>query len=117
MAYIKKKSVKEGVGNQVGLKSKDEEREKDRQIYEEIRNLFSRLPAVWNILSLIAEKGTNASKILVQAISNVLREELRFFFKSIDVVGLMKRVILDTSVELKIEITFKDRSSDKDKSS
>jgi hypothetical protein len=113
MRYMKRKSGSK-VESQVEEKNREEN--KDKEIYEDIKGLLSRLPAVWNILSLIAEKGTSASKILVQAISNVLREELRLFFKSIDIVGLMKRVILDTSVELKIEITFKDRSSDKDKS-
>jgi hypothetical protein len=115
MRYMKRKSGSK-VESHVEEKKHEEKKDKDKEIYEEIKGLLSRLPAVWNILSLIAEKGTSASKILVQAISNVLREELRLFFKSIDIVGLMKRVILDTSVELKIEITFKDRSSDKDKS-
>jgi len=115
MRYMRRKSGTK-VESQVEEKNQEEKKDKDKEIYEEIKGLLSRLPAVWNILSLIAEKGTSASKILVQAISNVLREELRLFFKSIDIVGLMKRVILDTSVELKIEITFKDRSSDKDKS-
>ncbi|GBD03795.1 hypothetical protein HRbin19_01092 [bacterium HR19] len=94
---------------------KEEESKKsgEREIYDELKNLLLRLPALWNILTTLTEKGTNISKTIGQTISSVLREELRAFLRSVDLVGLMKRVILDTAVELKIEITFKDKSSDK----
>ncbi len=92
-----------------------EERGRRMEVSEELKKfLTSRLPGIGiSILGLLTEKGLNISKILVKNITDVLRKELRQFLRSIDVIGLMKKVLLDTAVEIRVEVTFKDKSEKK----
>lgn len=89
---------------------KNYEGEKQPEIHDEFRKMISKLPMIGgNILNILTEKGVNIPKIFIQTVSAIIREELRNFLNSIDIVGLMKKVLLDTSVELRIEVAFKDK--------
>lgn len=90
-------------------------KEEEKDIYNEIRKLLVKMPSVWNILNILTERGTNLSKTIIQAISGVIREELRLFFKSINLIEIVKSVLSDTAIELKIEVTFKDKRKPKSK--
>lgn len=89
---------------------KNYEGNKQQEIQEEFKKVISKLPTIGGtILNILAEKGVNIPKILIHTVSAIIREELRNFLNSIDIVGLMKKVLLDTSVELRIEVAFKDK--------
>ncbi len=125
--YVKHESRgelrKEGSG--VSEKNRDTQQDKiQRDIYEELRGAISRLPGIGgplsNLLTEIFEKGSSISiasisRTFVQSLATIVREELRLFLKSMDIVGLLKRVLLDTSVELRVEVTFRDKSNKKEK--
>ena len=91
----------------------------EKDIYNELKSLIVKLPSIWNLLNVLTERGTNISKTLIQTLASVIREEVRLFLRSINVIELTKSVLSDTAIELKIEITFKDkkRSSKKESSS
>lgn len=93
--------------------SKEYDKQADKESYDEFRKLLSKLPSIGGtILNILAEKGVNLPKMFVQMTSAVIREEIKNFLSSIDVVGLMKKVLLDTAVELRIEVAFKDKSQE-----
>lgn len=102
---LEEKPIKEEMKNYEG--------EKQQEIYDEFRKVLSKLPAIGGtILNVLAEKGVNIPKVFIQTLSSIIREELRSFLNSIDVVGLAKKVLLDTAVELRIEVAFKDKSQE-----
>ncbi|MCS7212839.1 MAG: DUF4895 domain-containing protein [Candidatus Calescibacterium sp.] len=92
---------------------KEYDKQVDKEIYDEFRKLLLKLPSIGGtILNILAEKGVNLPKMFVQMTSTVIREEIKNFLSSIDVVGLVKKVLLDTAVELRIEVAFKDKSQE-----
>lgn len=92
------------------IQKPQEERQADKEIYDEFKKMLSKLPSIGGtILNLLAEKGINLPKMIVHITTTILREELRAFLRSIDVVGIMKRILLDTAVELRVEIAFRDK--------
>lgn len=112
--------IQEEKGNAHRNKVEDQHKKNDeKDIYNELKSLIVKLPSIWNLLNVLTERGTNISKTLIQTLASVIREEVRLFLRSINVIELTKSVLSDTAIELKIEITFKDkkRSSKKESSS
>lgn len=94
----------------------DVESRSEKEIYDELKKLIMKLPSIGGtLLTTLAEKGINLPKIFIQITSTIIREELRSFLNSIDVVGLAKKVLLDTAIELKIEVAFKDKRKEEAK--
>ena len=69
--------------------------------------------SIRDIASSMLLKGTGMSKTIGEALMKVLREELRLFFKSVDLSGEIKKILSDTSVEFRIEVSFKNKKRKK----